>query len=103
MRVFLWRAAVELASIQLVQLPLHPKRLFSHIPGFKSDQLRPAKPRISESHHSYELIVPPREQGATLGYLQYSQRSSDGLFGTSMSRSPGALAASRSSGGGIGG
>src|SRR3954462_10614320 len=84
MGVFLGRTAVELAGIQLVQLPLHSQCLLAHIPRLESDQFRPAKPCISESDGSYEFIVSPREQGAALCHLQDAQGSSDGLFGASI-------------------
>ncbi len=97
MRVILGRATVQLAGVELVELPLNPDRRRTNVTGFQPHQFTPAHARESLRDHGNELIVTARQQCRAFCDQQNSERCGNRLLRATTTRPPSPLAPSATS------
>jgi hypothetical protein len=100
--VVLGRAAVQLAAIQLVQVPLDAYGAGPDELGLQTDEFAPTHAGIALRDAGDELVVPAGEQGPAFGDQQDAERVGDDLLRSAVAEAPGPLAATTPPGSGIG-
>ncbi|WP_236061104.1 hypothetical protein [Actinacidiphila acididurans] len=88
--VVLGRAPLQLAGVQLVQLPLDPEgaRLTPGVLRLQADDFTPAHARIRLVDVRHELVVAAGQQGRAFGDQQGAEHGGDLLLGAPMLTPP---------------
>nr|WP_240165140.1 hypothetical protein [Actinacidiphila bryophytorum] len=84
---------MELAPVQLVELPLDAEGAGTYELRFQPHEFAPPDAGVALGDQGDELVVPPGEQRGALGDEQDAERVGDHLLRPAVARAPGTLAA----------